>query len=81
MEVFFMNKFEEHEAMYDEIMKMERTIARDVKLEELKGKMQLAFDMPTWSTQEGYRLSCIEWREKNPEANELYDRILSSTIF
>lgn len=81
MEGFSMNKFEEHQAMYDEIMKMERTIARDVKLEELKGKMQLAFDMPTWSTEEEYRLSWKEWSEKNPEANELYDRIFSSTIF
>lgn len=78
-----MKIFEAHEAMYDEIMKMERTIARDVKLEELKGKMQLAFDMPTWSTVSAkeYRLSWKEWKENNPEANELCDRIFSSTIF
>lgn len=71
-----MNKFEEHEAMYDEIMKMERNIDRDVKLEELKKKIELAFDMPT-----SFKSSIREWNEENPEVAKLYDRVFSSAIF
>ena len=76
MEGSSMNKFEEHEAMYDEVMKMERNIDRDVKLEGLKRKIELAFDMPTSSTS-----SMKEWNEENPEVAKLYDRLWSSTIF
>lgn len=71
-----MNKFEEHEAMYNEVMKMERNIDRDVKLEELKRKIESAFDMPT-----SFTLSMKEWNEENPEVADLYNRVWSSTIF
>lgn len=68
-----MGKFEEHEAMYHELMRMERCIDRDIKLDVLMKKIELSFDMP--------RVSSKEWDAANPEVAELYNRVADARIF